>query len=98
MPPQATRESWIFLFFLGPSFNQTFLYTFSSFIIHIDHTSPGFWSLPGIIIPGGFLSWDGISTHSMMFGFISGELVSIPVGYCPESLFFSGIQQVDRPT
>ena len=59
---------------------------------------PGFCSLPGIIIPKGFLIWDGISTCSIMFGLISSKLVSIPVAYCPDSLFFSGIQQVDRPT
>ena len=59
---------------------------------------PGFCSLPGIIIPKRFLIWDGISAHSIMFAFISGKLVSIPVGYRSDSLFFSGIQQVDRST
>jgi len=48
----------------------------------------GFCSLLGIIIPIALLIWVIVSTHNKMFRLVPGKLVSLPLGYCPNSLFF----------
>ena len=48
----------------------------------------GFYSLLGIIILMGLPIWDIVSTHNKMFRLVPGKLVSPPLGYCPNYLFF----------
>ena len=53
----------------------------------VDHVFHGFWSLSGMIIPTGPLTWSCIFTHNKIFSLV--KLVTVALGCCPNSLFCS---------